>query len=95
MNLKGPFFPDEYEPLPSNVKMHYDGKPYALQPASEEVMTFYAAMLNTDYVTDPAKSQMFNANFFKDWRETMTDRERKDIKKLESVSVNCTKKSHF
>jgi len=86
LDHKGPFFPDDYEPLPSNVRMSYDGKPYALAPASEEVMTFYAAMLNTDYVTDAAKSTLFSANFFKDWRETMTDAERKHIKKLEKCN---------
>ena len=65
--------------------MKYNGKPYKLEPASEEVMTFYAGMLRTDYVTDPAKSKMFNANFFKDWRKTMTDKEKEDIKDLSKV----------
>ena len=66
--------------------MKYKDKPYPLKPASEEVMQFYAAMLNTDYVTDPKKSEMFSANFFKDWRLTMTDKEKEDIKRLDNVS---------
>ena len=84
-NLQGPYFPDDYVPLPKDVRMKYNGKSYKLEPASEEVMTFYAGMLRTDYVTDPGKSKMFNANFFKDWRKTMTDKEKEDIKDLSKV----------
>ena len=73
--------------MPKNVCMKYKDKPYPLKPASEEVMQFYAAMLNTDYVTDPKKSEMFSANFFKDWRLTMTDKEKEDIKRLDNVSL--------
>jgi DNA topoisomerase I len=54
-----------------------------LSDAVEEVMGFYAAMLRTDYVTDPVKSELFNKNFFSDWRKEMTDAERKKIKSLE------------
>lgn len=82
----GPYFPDDYIPLPKSVRMMYKDKPYPLKPASEEVMQFYAAMLNTDYVTDPKKSEMFSANFFKDWRLTMTDKEKSDIKSLDECN---------
>merc|ERR1739838_1153974 len=82
----GPYFPDDYIPLPKSVRMMYKDKPYPLKPASEEVMQFYAAMLNTDYVTDPKKSEMFSANFFKDWRLTMTDKEKSDIKRLDECN---------
>ena len=62
---EGPFFPPEYQPLPSGVRMKYKGQPCPLQPESEEVMTFYAGMLRTDYVTDERKAEVFNKNFFK------------------------------
>lgn len=35
-----------------------------------------------DYVTDPKKSELFNKNFFEDWRKEMTDEEKKKIKDL-------------
>ena len=45
--------------------MKYKGEKFPLETAAEEVMTFYAGMLRTDYVTDPNKSKIFNKNFFK------------------------------
>lgn len=48
---KGPLFPPEYTPLPKDVYMTYKGKKIVLEPEAEEVMTFYASMINTDYVT--------------------------------------------
>ena len=50
-----------------------------LSDAAEEVSTFYSKMLEHDYT----KKEMFNNNFFEDWRKEMTDEERKIIKKLE------------
>ncbi|KAI9611858.1 hypothetical protein KEM48_004365 [Puccinia striiformis f. sp. tritici PST-130] len=37
----GVLFPPDYEPLPSHVKMKYDGKPLDLPPESEEVAFFF------------------------------------------------------
>lgn len=75
---KGPVFAPPYVPLPDNIKMKYDGKPVTLEPEAEEVMSFYARMINHDYVT----KEDFNRNFFTDWRKEMTDKERKLIKDL-------------
>ena len=61
----GPFFPPDYEPLPKNVMIKYKGKPMRLEESTEEVMTFYAGMLRTDYVTDPKKSEVFNSRVTK------------------------------
>merc|ERR1712227_741929 len=61
---KGPMFPPEYERLPKNVHFKYAGEKMVLSEGAEEVMGFYAAMLRTDYVTDPKKSELFNKNFF-------------------------------
>lgn len=59
----GVIFPPEYEPLPSHVKMYYDGKPVDLPPAAEEVAGFYAALLETDH----GKNAVFQKNFFNDF----------------------------
>merc|ERR1712137_971420 len=88
---KGPLFPPEYTPLPKGVYMTYKGNKVKLEPEAEEVMTFYASMINTDYVTDANKSKLFNKNFFKDWRESMTDKERELITKLEHCDFSKVK----
>ena len=48
---KGPVFASSYEPLPKDVKFKYQGKEMKLSTASEEVASFYAHMLDHDYVT--------------------------------------------
>merc|ERR1712168_617777 len=79
---KGPYFPPEYEPMPKNVKFYYNGEAMTLSPAAEEVATFYSKMLEHDYT----KKDIFNENFFTDWRKEMTDDERKIIKSLEKCN---------
>ncbi|ANB11142.1 DNA topoisomerase 1 [Sugiyamaella lignohabitans] len=61
----GVMFPPPYEPLPSHVRMKYDGKRVELDPVAEEVAGFFGAMLNTDH----AKNPTFTANFFNDFVE--------------------------
>ncbi|XP_026858006.1 DNA topoisomerase I, mitochondrial [Electrophorus electricus] len=75
---KGPLFPPEYEHLPSSVPFLYDGEPVKLSMSTEEVATFYAKMLDHEYTS----KETFQSNFFTDWREVMTEDERKLIKKL-------------
>ncbi|XP_015608843.1 DNA topoisomerase I, mitochondrial isoform X2 [Cephus cinctus] len=72
---KGPVFAPAYEPLPPDVKFHYNGKEIKLSEEAEEVATFYARMLDHDYTT----KKVFNDNFFHDWREVMSDSERAKI----------------
>ncbi|XP_055841696.1 DNA topoisomerase 1 isoform X2 [Episyrphus balteatus] len=79
---KGPVFAPPYEPLPKNVKFYYDGKEMKLATDTEEAATFYAKMLNHDYVT----KKQFNENFFKDFRKTMTSKERDIIKDLKKCN---------
>lgn len=74
----GPVFPPDYEPLPKNVKFYYNGKHMELSPGAEEVASFYAKMLDHDYTS----KDVFNKNFFKDWRKTMTDKEKEIITDL-------------
>ncbi len=49
---------------------------------TEEVATFYARMLEHDYTT----KQVFNDNFFHDWREVMTESERAKITDLKKCN---------
>ncbi|EGN99732.1 hypothetical protein SERLA73DRAFT_106466 [Serpula lacrymans var. lacrymans S7.3] len=65
----GVIFPPPYEPLPSHVKMKYNGKPVDLDPIAEEVAGFYAAMLETEHAQD----NTFNKNFFEDWKKVLKD----------------------
>lgn len=58
-------FPPEYEP--HGVPLLYDGSPVSLNSACEEVATFYAAKLDTDYV----KKAAFRENFFHDFRQIL------------------------
>ncbi|XP_030567545.1 DNA topoisomerase 1 [Drosophila novamexicana] len=73
---KGPVFAPPYERVPRNVRFYYDGKPLELSEETEEAATFYAKMLNHDYCT----KDVFNNNFFKDFRKSMTPKEKEIIK---------------
>ncbi|VDL99885.1 unnamed protein product [Schistocephalus solidus] len=76
---KGPMFAPPYEPLPSSVRFYYDGVQMRLSPEAEEVAGFYARMLDHEYTT----KEIFNTNFFRDWQKTMTEEERRVIKRLD------------
>ncbi|KAM7350668.1 DNA topoisomerase 1 isoform 1-T3 [Cochliomyia hominivorax] len=73
---KGPVFAPPYERLPKNVRFYYDGKLMELSEETEECATFYAKMLNHEYCT----KQVFNDNFFRDFRKSMTKEEKEIIK---------------
>lgn len=63
LHHNGVMFPPEYEPLPSHVKMYYDGKPVTLPKEAEEVAGFFGAMLETDHAQNP----VFQKNFWNDF----------------------------
>lgn len=65
----GVIFPPEYEPLPSHVKLYYDGKPVDLPLEAEEVAGFFGAMMETDH----AKNPTFQKNFFEDFCKVLKD----------------------
>lgn len=75
---KGPLFPPAYESLPANVQFFYNGKPVKLKDPAEEIMTFYARMLDHDYTS----KDVFNTNFMNDWRKSMTREEQSLIADL-------------
>ena len=58
-------FPPEYQRLPSNIKMLYDGKPVDLSVEQEEVAGFWAVMRETDYVKKPTFIDNFWEGFSK------------------------------
>lgn len=75
---QGPYFPEEYKPLPKNVKFYYAGKHMNLTLETEEMATFYGVMIDHDYT----KKDLFNNNFFSDWQKVMSPEERETIKDL-------------
>jgi len=62
----GVVFPPEYEPLPKNVKLLYDGVPVTLSIEAEEIAGFFGAMLNS---TLNVENPTFQKNFFADFTE--------------------------
>lgn len=64
----GVIFPPEYEPLPPNVRMLYDGVPVKLDPQAEEIAHAFGGMLNSAHnVENPT----FQKNFFSDFKEML------------------------
>ena len=76
---EGPLFPPQYEPLPVTVKLLYDKRPIKLSLIAEEIAGFYSKMLEHEYT----KSEIFNKNFFHDWRKYMSKEELLKITKLD------------
>lgn len=87
---KGPVFAPPYEPLPESVYFEYDGRKMRLSQDAEEIATFYARMLEHDYTS----KKIFNDNFFKDWRKSMTSKEREVITDLKKCNFRVMA-AHF
>jgi DNA topoisomerase-1 len=64
----GVVFPPEYELLPKNVKMKYDGVPVVLEPEAEEVAGFFGTMLNSAHNVE---NPVFQKNFFSDFKDVI------------------------
>lgn len=64
----GVVFPPEYEPLPSHVKMMYDGVPITMHKDAEEIAHGFGSMLNS---THNVENPTFIKNFFADWKEML------------------------
>ncbi|CAJ2500946.1 Uu.00g037990.m01.CDS01 [Anthostomella pinea] len=64
----GVLFPPDYEPLPKNVKLIYDGTPVDLDVEAEEVAVFFGAMLHS---TNNVENPVFQKNFFNDFKEVL------------------------
>jgi len=70
---QGPYFPPEY--VSHGIKMKYKGEPIDLVPECEEVASFFAQVVGTDWGENPT----FRKNFFKDFMKV--------IKKYQPVSI--------
>lgn len=64
----GVLFPPDYEPLPKNVKLSYDGIPLQLHPETEEVATFFGSMLHS---TQNVENPIFIKNFFNGFKDKL------------------------
>ncbi|KAK3695071.1 hypothetical protein B0T22DRAFT_368247 [Podospora appendiculata] len=64
----GVLFPPAYEPLPKNVKLHYNGAPVELHVEAEEVATFFGSMLHS---TQNVENPVFVKNFFNDFKDVV------------------------
>ncbi|KAK5773893.1 hypothetical protein RI543_004791 [Arxiozyma heterogenica] len=83
----GVMFPPDYEPLPSHVKLYYDGKPVDLPLEAEEVAGFYAALLETDH----GKNPVFQKNFFHDFKQVLEE----NGGTLNGIKINTFDKCDF
>lgn len=63
----GVYFPPLYIPLPSNIKLFYQGQPVSLSPIEEEPAYIYAKYIDSEYVS----SKLFNKNFFASWKKIL------------------------
>jgi DNA topoisomerase-1 len=68
MEHNGVLFPAEYEP--HNIKIKYKGEPIDLNPEQEEVVTFWAQVLDTDF----AKKEITIRNFTKELRKVLPEK---------------------
>ncbi|CAL8144540.1 unnamed protein product [Orchesella dallaii] len=73
---KGPRFPSPYRPI--GAQFVYNGIPKKLAPETEEVAVLYARYLSGKRKTKRIEEKL-QQNFFNDWRELMTARERSEI----------------
>ncbi|KAH6637951.1 DNA topoisomerase 1 [Boeremia exigua] len=88
----GVVFPPEYEPLPKNVKLIYDGVPVSLHPEAEEIAGFYGSMLNSAHnVENPT----FNKNFFEDFVAVLDKRGHGKDKDGKTIKIKKFEKCDF
>lgn len=69
LHHSGVLFPPDYIPLPSHVKLYYDGKPVELPEAAEEVAGFFSNTLHLDH----SKNPVFQKNFFHDFKQVLQE----------------------
>lgn len=67
LSHNGVYFSEPYEPLPSSIKLLYNGNPVELTLEEEEPATWFAKYLQTDYI----KNRTFLNNFWKDWKKIL------------------------
>ncbi|KAG6011102.1 hypothetical protein E4U54_008294 [Claviceps lovelessii] len=90
----GVLFAPEYEPLPKNVKLVYDGKPVTLSKESEEVAMFWVAMM-TPASTHHLENPIFRTNFFNDFSDVIKKNGGAHDKDGNKVSIESLDKCDF
>ncbi|OHW92995.1 eukaryotic DNA topoisomerase I [Colletotrichum incanum] len=88
----GVMFPPEYQPLPKNVKLLYDGKPVNLPIEAEEVAGFFGAMLNSKHNVD---NPVFQKNFFDDFKTVLKESGHATDKQGNKVDIKEFSKMDF
>ncbi|KAL9092958.1 MAG: hypothetical protein Q9159_000582 [Coniocarpon cinnabarinum] len=88
----GVVFPPPYEPLPSNVRLHYDGTPVNLNLEAEEVATFYGSMLHSK---PNVENPTFNKNFFEDFTAVLNKTGHATDKHGNKVKIVSFEKCNF
>ncbi|KXT08883.1 hypothetical protein AC579_4678 [Pseudocercospora musae] len=88
----GVVFPPEYEPLPKNVKMNYDGVPVSMHIEAEEIAYAFGAMLNS---THNVENPTFQKNFFADFKEVLDRTGHATDSKGEKVKITKFEKCDF
>ena len=71
MEHNGVLFPQEYEP--HGIKIKYKGEPIELNPEQEEVATFWAQVIDTDY----SKKEIAIRNFTKEFINVLPEKYKK------------------
>ncbi|GJD06625.1 DNA topoisomerase 1 [Galdieria sulphuraria] len=80
LSHSGVLFPPEY--VPHNKPILYRGKEIYLSPKAEEVATFFAQKLATEYVKKP----QFRKNFWEDFQQHLSNDEKKKLKSLDEIN---------
>ena len=88
----GVVFPPEYQPLPQNVQMMYDGQPVKMAPEAEEIAGFFGTMLNS---THNVENPTFQKNFFEDFTKMLKDTGGATDRKGNKVSIKEFGKCDF
>lgn len=87
LHHNGVIFPPPYEPLPSHVKLYYDGKPVDLPVEAEEVAGFFGAMIDSDHTKNP----VFQKNFFNDFLSILAENGGANVEITDFEKLDFTK----
>ncbi|XP_023217198.1 DNA topoisomerase 1-like [Centruroides sculpturatus] len=75
----GPCLEPSYSRLPNSIHFLYNGQTLKLSKSAEEAASYYAKLFNHRY----SRKKRFVKNFFNDWRQIMTSREREVVTNFE------------
>ena len=82
----GVIFPPEY--ISHGIPILYKGEEIILNPEEEEVATFYAKYIETEYI----KSSKFRRNFWKDWKKILLGGSNNNIQSLDDCDFTLIHK---